>query len=85
MYLHLGKNAVILCKDIVGIFDTDSATVSKITRDYLSVSEKKGEVINVFSDLPNSFAVCAEKNKRENKVYISQISSATLAKRFEKF
>ena len=41
MYLHLGHDTVIKQKDILGIFDMDTATVSKNTRDYLSKKEKE--------------------------------------------
>lgn len=81
MYLHLGKNTVIKTKDIVGIFDMDTSTISKNTRNYLAKAEKSGRVVNVSMELPKSFVVC--KNDREVKVYISQISSQTLQKRNE--
>lgn len=79
MYLHLGKNTVIKTKDIVGIFDMDTSTISKKTRDYLAEAEKAGRVINVSMELPKSFVVC--KDAKGIKVYISQISSQTLLKR----
>ncbi|MCH5299732.1 MAG: DUF370 domain-containing protein [Ruminococcus sp.] len=79
MYLHLGKNTVIKTKDIVGIFDMDTSTISKNTRDYLAKAEKSGRVINVSQELPKSFVIC--KDTDGIKVYISQISSQTLQKR----
>lgn len=79
MYLHLGKNTVITTDSIVGIFDLDTSTISKNTRDYLAKAEKRGRVINVSMELPKSFIVC--KNNKEITVYISQISSQTLLKR----
>ena len=79
MYLHVGKEILLKTDDIVGIFDLDTATVSKATRNYLAQSEKRGEVINVTNELPKSFVVCQTGN--DKKVYISQISSATLEKR----
>lgn len=79
MYLHLGKNTVIKTKNIVGIFDMDTSTISKNTRDYLAKAEKSGRVINVSMELPKSFVVCREIDGI--KVYISQISSQTLQKR----
>lgn len=79
MYLHLGKNTVIKTKEIVGIFDMDTSTISKNTRDYLAKAEKAGRVINVSTELPKSFVVC--RDKEGIKVYISQISSQTLQKR----
>ena len=80
MYIHLGQETVIPSEDIVGIFDLDSSTVSKHTRKFLAVSEKQGRVVNVSYELPKSFAVCCDKNKKTS-VYISQISTATLLKR----
>ncbi|MBR6693477.1 MAG: DUF370 domain-containing protein [Clostridia bacterium] len=79
MYLHVGKDIILKSDDIVGIFDLDTATVGKSTRNYLAKSEKRGEVINVTSELPKSFIVC--QKGEEKKVYISQISTATLEKR----
>lgn len=79
MYLHLGKNTVIKTKNIVGIFDMDTSTISKNTRDYLAKAEKSGRVINVSMELPKSFVVCRDTDGI--KVYISQISSQTLQKR----
>jgi len=80
MYLHLGQNVVIEKKNIIGIFDLDNATVSKRTREYLSRKENEKRVVTVGYDLPNSFIVCIEKGVEI--VYISQISAATLAKRY---
>ena len=37
MYLHLGGDKVVKTKDIIGIFDMDTSTVSKNTRDYLNI------------------------------------------------
>ena len=80
MYLHLGMDKVITFDDIIGIFDLDTTTVSKNTRNYLAQAEKAGIVENVCYDLPKSFIVCRNK-KGEDKVYIAQISSTTLQKR----
>jgi hypothetical protein len=71
---------VITFDEIIGIFDLDTTTVSKRTRDYLAKAEKAGIVENVCYDIPKSFIVCRDKNGNE-KVYISQISSSTLLKR----
>lgn len=81
MYLHLGQDTIINFKDIIGIFDMDTTTVSKHTRNYLAIAEKKGKVFNVSLELPKSFVVCG---KGDNiTVYISQLSSTTLLKRAE--
>ena len=81
MYLHLGQSTVITTNDLIGIFDMDNTTVMKSTRDYLTKAEKNGEVVNVSYELPKSFVVCADKNNKSKKVYITQISPSTLLKR----
>ncbi len=82
MYLHLGQDTVVRTRDIIGIFDLDTSSVSKQTREYLAAIEKRGEVVNVSMELPKSFVVCRPKGKAEKcRVYITQISSATLLKR----
>jgi len=80
MYLHLGMDKVITFDEIIGIFDLDTTTVSKSTRNYLAKAEKDGIVENICYDLPKSFIVCRTKDGKD-KVYISQISSQTLLKR----
>ncbi len=79
MYLHLGKDTIVRKSDIIGVFDLDTSTVSKTTRDYLTNAEKSGKVINVSTELPKSFILCRENN--ETKIYICQLSPLTLIKR----
>ena len=80
MYLYLGQETVVPMREIVGVFDIDNTTVSKITRDFLSQAEKRKKVITVSDELPKSFVVCYSEQKGTT-VYISQISCATLLKR----
>ena len=79
MYLHLGEETVIKTKNIIGIFDLDNASRSKVTRDFLAKYEKNKNVVNVSYELPKSFVLY--KEKQEEKIYISQLSSSTLLKR----
>ncbi len=65
--------------DIVGIFDTDTATISKYTKNYLSACEKRGATVNVTMELPKSFILTSAKKK--NTVYFSQLSGKTLCQR----
>ncbi|MEG1153062.1 MAG: DUF370 domain-containing protein [Ruthenibacterium sp.] len=81
MYLHLGQESIIHTRDILGIFDLDTASISKNTRDFLARAEKKGSVVNVSTELPKSFIVTVGENAA---VYISQISTPTLKKRSRK-
>ncbi len=93
MYLHLGQETVVKTRDIIGIFDLDTTTVGKPTRDFLAASTKRNEVVNVTYELPKSFVIVKPnkiKDKKGNKikgdtrVYISKISTATLNKRNKK-
>lgn len=83
MYLHLGQDTVITAESIVAMFDIDACTVSKKTRDFLANAEKSGKVINVSYELPKSFIVCEKKG--ETTVYITQLSTKTIASRRNAF
>ena len=80
MFLHLGGEYVIKEEDVIGIFDLDTSTISKHTRNFLNKKEKEKKVIYVSYELPKSF-ILVSNEKKEEKVYISQISSSTLNKR----
>ncbi len=80
MYLHLGQDTVIKTDDIVGIFDLETSTISKHSRDYLADMQKSGNVVNVSMEMPKSFVLCTGRDGKST-VYISQISSVTLLKR----
>lgn len=79
MYLHLGQDVVVKSDQIVGIFDLEKATLSKRTKAFLANATKQGRVITVSYEMPKSFIVTTQKDGV--KVYISQISTATLKKR----
>lgn len=81
MYLHIGNGKSVKRKDIIGIFDLDTATVSKITKDFINKSQKKGEVSYFDSDLPRAFILLDEEGK--NKVRLSRISTSGLKIRLE--
>ena len=83
MYLHIGNGVSIRDKDIIGIFDLDTATVSKITKKYINENEKRGKVEYTDFDLPRSFIVCGGKNKGEYKIKLSRISSQGLKQRID--
>ena len=79
MYLHIGQDTVVRLRDIVGIFDIDTSSISPVTREYLKAAQENGRVVNVTGELPKSFVVCA--GDEGVRVYISQISSTTLLRR----
>lgn len=78
MYLHIGGDFLLRSEDIVGIFDIENTSVSKITKEFLKESEKNKKVITTSYDLPRSYVL-----DKESRVFISPISPATLLKRIE--
>ena len=82
MYLELGQETVITDKNILGIFDLDTATVSKETKKFISKREKKGLIEYTDYDLPRSFILISDKEKNES-VKLSRISSIGLNQRIE--
>ena len=81
MYLHLGESTIVKKKDIIGIFDLDTTTVMKSSRNYINKAEKEKRAVTVSYELPKSFVVCSKKKSKKQKIYISQLSSLTLEKR----
>ena len=73
MYLHIGGSKSIPKKEILGIFDLDTATVSQIKRKYLNGKTAEGKVSAVGEELPKSFLIT-----RGGEVYLSQISPQAL-------
>lgn len=75
MFLHLGDSTVVNTKDIIGIFDMDTSTVNKATRDYLNIAEKNKKIVYVNYDLPKSFVVT------NDKIFVCPLNTNTLYKR----
>ena len=78
-YLHLGKGEVVRTDEIVGVFDLDVTSQSHLTRKYLAMAEKAGEVESAAEDLPRSFVVCEGGGRR--RLILSPMNTATLLKR----
>jgi len=72
---HLGSNVLCPRADIVGIFDLDTATVSRHTREFLRRAQEADRIIAVGDDLPQTFIVTSEN------IYLSPQSGANLAKK----
>lgn len=68
MYIHLGNKKNIREKDIIGIFDMDNVTISRITQKFLVLSEQKGILENTVSEIPKSVILT------KDKVYLSQLN-----------
>lgn len=79
MYLHIGNRQSVKKKDIIGIFDLDTATVTKTGKDFINKLEKEGAVEYSDDDLPRSFVLICEGKKCKAK--LSRISTKGLVTR----
>jgi len=75
MFLFLGGEVSVRSDDIVGIFDIEECSVSRMTADYLNACQRNGRIVNVSEDMPKSFVVTVDKT------YISNVSHSTIVKR----
>lgn len=82
-YLHLGGDVAVRTRDIVGIFDMETTTESAVTRRFLADAEKGGRVYTVSYELPKAYVIACEEDGTET-VYITQVSAATLRRRYRK-
>ena len=85
MYLHVGNNQNIRIKDIIGIFDADTATVSAITKKYLSDADHGKNVRFASEEIPKSFVLYRDPKKQTYCVCFSQLSSASRCGRIGSF
>ncbi len=72
MYIHLGNKINIREKDIIGIFDMDNTTVSKITQRFLNKAQSDGRLITCVDEIPKSIIVT------KDKIYMSQLAPKSL-------
>ena len=79
-FLHIGPNVMLEDKRIIGIFDLDITSQSKLTRQFLTAAEENSVVLDACEDIPKSFLVCDHPYHRQI-VYISQLNTQTLLKR----
>ena len=81
MYLHMGQDFIVREQEIIGIFDIDTTSTGKRTREFLERAEYEGAVVSMSNDIPKSFIVT---DFPYETVYLSPISSAALAGRAKK-
>ena len=89
MFLHVVNSKNIRLRDVVGIFDMDNATLSAVTRKYLSAKQREKAVEAAILEIPKSFVLYKEykKNgeKAEYRICFSQLSTSALKGRIEEF
>ena len=82
MYIHLGRDYVLNDRDIIGIFNLETTTISPRGREFLGYAQKNGAVLSLSDELPQSY-VLADGGVVDT-VYLSELSSAVLRRRAEK-
>ena len=83
MFLHVGNNKNIREKEIIGIFDADTATVSSVTKRYIKEADLQKNVIFASEEIPKAFVVYRDRKKKCYRICFSQLSTASLAGRVE--
>ena len=83
MFLHIGNGVSVRQRDIIGIFDLDTASVSAETKRFLRNAEKKGILEDEANgEIPRSFLLLDQKEKsskeKQYSLKLSLISSAGL-------
>ena len=80
MYFHAGQDFVLNTRDVLGVFDLDTAGASRRTGEYFRRAEDGGAVVDLCppGTLPKSFIVTDFPGET---VYISPLSPAALKTR----
>ena len=81
MFLHVGNHKNIRIRDVIGIFEIENATISSVTRTYLSRRQKEAAVESAAEDIPKSFILYRDEN--ELKICFSQLSASALKGRMD--
>ncbi len=79
MYLHIGNGKSVKKKDIIGVFDLDTSTVSKITRSFVNKMQKEGRLEYYDTDLPRAFVLVGSRDA--STLRLSRISPQGLKQR----
>ncbi len=80
MYLNIGGGELLPERRIIGVFDLEITSQSRITAEFLKNAEREGVVVDACEDVPKSFLVCDHPYLRQI-VRLSTLSSRTLAGR----
>ena len=82
MYIHLGRDYVINDRDIIGIFNLETTTITPRGREFLNNAQKNGAVVSLSEELPQSYVLA--DGAVVDTVYLSELSPAALRRRAEK-
>ena len=76
MIFHIGRGKYVRERDVIGVFDMDTATVSRHTRRFLSQKTREKRVGAADVDIPRSFLLL-----KDGDVLLSHISPRALVSR----
>ena len=82
MYFHLGRDYVLNDRDVIGIFNLETTTISPRGREFLNYAQKNGAVVSLSDELPQSYVLA--DGAVVDTVYLSELSSAAMRRRAEK-
>jgi len=83
MYFHAGQDFVINTRDLIGVFDLDTAGSSPRTKSFFRYAESDGAVVDlcVPGSIPRTFLVTDFPTQT---VYLTQLSPAAVSARLHK-
>ena len=84
MKLYLTEAHATEKEDIVGIFDMDTATVSRDTLGFLSKCEREGRATVTTGEIPVSFVVSADK-QHKIRIFFTRNAPKALGRRAGRF
>ena len=82
MYIHLGRDYVLNDRDIIGIFNLETTTITPRGREFLNDAQKYGAVVSLSDELPQSYDLAY--GAVVDTVYLSELSPAAMRRRAEK-
>ena len=81
MYIHLGRDYVLNDRDIIGIFNLETTTITPRGREFLNYAQKNGAVVSLSDELPQSDVLA---DSPVDTIYLSELSPAAMRRRAEK-
>lgn len=89
MYTNTGSGEILKSKRIIGIFDLETASLGKVTREWLAAAEKEGRTRYGGTEIPLSVILVDREERRparshsDTLLILSQLTPKKLAKRSE--
>ena len=80
MYIHLGRDYVLNDRDVIGIFNLETTTISPRGREFLNYAQKTDAVVSLSEELPQCYVLA---DAPVDTVYLSELSSTAMKKRTE--